>query len=360
MTSSNTTSDIKTTLVNKPASSTYIRLPRELRDLIYNSVLADAGTLVLGLPPPHAAQDNNPRMEGKSAEKHGSTSAAISLRTSMLVDIRLQQQITPLSLLGVSRGTRQELLVAMARYVRRQGDVCFFRLEPDALTLRNGGVVSMRPMESIKNVMSDINISWSHVPRVLIGTLCTLLKWQISQGMLVRDIEFLTSGPSWCGNVPEVRWKCRTPEAHGHATDVVSFRLWFLERAHFGEYELTITTPDNAGRCITLYHKRPVAAESPPMHIFLMEEGNLGNGMILNAHISRCYRVLDKYSEDNIRLLVTPADVLSFKVREAYGRVDDEDAMKLAGLGVDVARGDRNIWIHQAISFDWRIISGSR
>ena len=173
-------------------------LPRELRDKVYEYVLAIAGTLFLGIPP-------HPTMP-KGSDAAGMKDSSMDTAQT-LVDVRFQQKFAPLPLLGVNRATREEFLKSMARYIRA-GESIFFSQEPDFELSR--ALLLVRPQQlGSSGLISCLTpytlLSYSPLCKLFLDAMCLAIKWQSDHGLLIQNLKVISADTREIG----VRWDCR-------------------------------------------------------------------------------------------------------------------------------------------------------
>ena len=283
---------------NVLAPNPIFRLPRELRDKIYEHVLLNAGTLFFGVHPERVIWE-------RSSEVWPETTATI-------VDIRLQQRFSPLPLLGVSRSVGGEFLEAVMRYGRDKHSICFYAVEEGDCYLSGRGPAE--PEKPMKSIRTDtlISCSWVETSSEFLQALFAILKWQTDQAMLVKGLKILR-----IHSRIEVSWTCYNGSEG--VTSELQFGLdMFFDSSNVHLYELwfqpaarTINMSD-----VRLFVEKQGKELERPLNMFLAEEDSYG--------VKHEFHINDA-SGNTSQCFKTSTHLLLYKMKDQLGKLLGRD-----------------------------------
>ena len=316
--------------------SAFLSLPRELRDAIYESLLADVGTLFLGLLAPAIDPGaKNTHEEGKTEKDNDGKNNTMSDALPTLVDIRLQQQLNPLPLLHVSPAIRDEFLNAMTRRANRQ-KAYYFTISSTP-TSRPTGSSSIAPTIRVQSLRPSTAMSWSGFSD-LIDAFCVIMDWKMHQGLRLEGITFRYPE----GNNRRVVWTCR-----GLEDAEVSLNFYLHVENVCGPIQRYTLFVRRHGLWVrwTLIKATSCGAGRSRLDFFLA-----GSGVKNTCKYIACQHDISATTRmDNLRL-VSPGHLLVEVIRRHFGRLDGGEGVKFADLEPHSDGMDLETWLGQIIA----------
>ena len=310
---------------NETVEKSHISLPLELRDEIYDHVLADAGTLFLILPSSNgygfSARSNTSKKDQPEDDGcHESDEQQNEHTTSsVLVDLKFQQRLYSLPLLAVSKPTRREFLARMAHHTRTVFSTVMHlpsgRYPPFVDT-----EMRIPPPLSALQPNRDFT-AWLGFSHLSNAAICKLLRWQDQKGLVVGGMIFshvghATQAVSWTVSVPGED-PLQDPPSRRHAADIPTMRLHFNSGDRpINSCSMLIHDLEHGTRITEVYYSQTPRENDSSFDMILCASNR--RGQILET------RIIENSLGSPMERMKTPVDVISWRMQTDFSEPHDE------------------------------------